>query len=245
MPALPELDFRRTPVTLIIAAVSVAMELVSSFDPSWRDYFYMDLKLGILSTIWTGAWWQPFTSSLLHGNLLHMGFNVAWLIAFGAVLEARFGWWRYLLLLVLLAYVTMLPQFVIPNFDAPVNAQRGAVGLSGIMYGLFGLLWMGRRWHREFYLVCDDTTVKLPIGWFFFCIAATYTGVMPVANIAHGAGIVFGVIYGLAIFDRDRRLRWTLLAAVASLAVLATMIGVPGHNGFEHARQIRQIQQMR
>jgi len=65
-----------------------------------------------------------------------------------------------------------------------------------------------------------------------------------VANIAHGAGFGFGAIYGLAVFDKRRRTRWAIIAAVASLVVLSTLIACPGHRGYEHARRRVEVQKM-
>jgi len=241
---LPEVNFKRTPVTLIVAAVAVALEVVSTLDPDRRYYYLMDMKLGVLSTIWEGELWRPFTSTLLHANLIHLLFNVYCLLTFGWLLEPRFGSFRFLGLFALLAYVSMLPDFVITNYRTPIDAQISSVGLSGIAYGLFGMLWVGRRWHPEFEAACNADTVRLFILLFFFCIALTALDVIHIANIAHGAGLVFGVLYGLAIFDVRRRLRWAVLAGLATALVLSTLIAVPGHNGYEHARQKQQYERL-
>ncbi|NLE39446.1 MAG: hypothetical protein GX621_15600 [Pirellulaceae bacterium] len=66
-------------------------------------------------------------------------------------------------------------------------------------------------------------------------IVVGWAEVMPVANIAHAAGLGFGVLYGLAIFDRSNRSRWLALSIVLSLAVLATMVACPGHVHYEYA----------
>ena len=244
---LPELDFRRTPVTLIIAAVAVALEVVCTLDEVAHDFdqarrlqLYNEM-FGILPRIWTGQVWRPFTSTLLHGGFFHAAFNLYWLLKFGTVLELRFGSYRTLGLIVLFGYVTMLPQFVVSNFalldyDALLPAfirerfipQPGPLvavwGLSGVIYGLFGILLIGRRWHRDLEAVCDSGTVRLLLFWFVLCFALTYAGMLPVANIAHGAGLAFGVLYGMAIFAPKARIRWMVGATLATLAVLALMI---------------------
>ena len=141
-----------------------------------------------------------------------------------------------------MAYVSIMPEFIFDNYDQPIDRQIGCVGFSGVGYGLFGVLWIGRRWRPELRQVCDDTTVRLFVFWFFLCIILTRFEVMPAANIAHGAGCLFGVLYGLAAFAPHRRTRWIILAAVASALVLSTLIGFPGHRGYEHIRQRRQTQ---
>jgi membrane associated rhomboid family serine protease len=236
------MDFKRTPVTLSILAVIVALEVVSTLDPPRREYLYDNLKLGMLSLIWAGELWRPLTSSLLHANFVHAAFNVYWLAVFGGALERRFGPPRFLALIVLLSYVSAMPEFVFDNYNQPIDQQIGGVGFSGVGYGLFGMLWIGRRWRAEFRDVCDDGTVRLFIGWFFLCILLTHLEMMPVANIAHGTGWLFGALYGLAAFARHHRRRWIVLAAVASALVLSTLIGVPGHRGYEAIRYRRQLQ---
>lgn len=240
----PQIDFQRTPVTLIVAAVAVALELACTLRPELREYYQRDLKLGMLSTIWSGEVWRPLTSSLLHVNLMHAAFNVYWLVTFGTVLEPYFGSYRYLGLLVLLAYVSAMPQFLLSNLDTPLDAQRTAVGLSGVGYGLFGLLWVGRRWRTDFRDVCNDDTVRLFVLWFFLCVALTYLHLMPVGNVAHGAGLLFGALYAAAAFARRRRWLWITAATVASLLMLATVIAAPGFPIYEKEKTAQRQLQM-
>src|SRR5574340_1564259 len=232
----PDVNFRRCPVTLIVTAVCVALELVCTLDEPRRLAYYMDWKLGLLSTLWQGELWQPFTPCLLHGDIIHAAFNMYWLAVFGPVLEGRLGSFRFLAVVILLGYVSMMPEFVVLNYHKPLDAQTPVVGFSGIGYGLFGMLWVGRRWHRELAAVCDTSVVQVFAGWFVICIVLTYTDVLPVANLAHAAGCAFGALYGLMLFAPRHRVRGTLLAAAGSALVLATLVICPGHNGYEHVR---------
>lgn len=230
----PELDFRRTPVTLLVTAVAAAIELVCTFDPGRRDVYYSLWKMGMLSTIWSGELWRPFTTSLLHGDFLHAAFNIYWLLIFGRVLEPFFGSLRYLLVLVLLAFTSMVPSFLVSNFDVALNEQIRIVGLSGIVYGLFGIVWMGRQTRQDMAAVCTEETVPLFIAWFFLCIILTYAKIMNVANVAHGLGLIVGALIGQALFEPNRKWLWRALAVIVSLVLLVPTFAAPGHPLYEN-----------
>jgi membrane associated rhomboid family serine protease len=216
--------------------VAVALEVVCSFDEGRRLYYY-NQALGILPTIWNGQLWRPFTTTLLHANLLHAAFNVMVFLSFGPVLEARFGPFRFLGLVVLFGYLTMLPQFIISTADGELTM---IVGLSGIIYGLFGILLVGRRHHTDMALVCDPGTVQTLLFWLVLCVVLTHLGLLPVANTAHIAGLGFGVLLGLAFFEPRRKILWRVLAVVASLAVLTTLVACPGHPWYERVKHPEQ-----
>jgi GlpG protein len=231
------LDFRRAPVTMILLAVIVALEIFFNIrGPEVRNDFY-NQWMGIWWQIWAGEQWRPLTSSIGHVNLIHALFNAYWLAVFGPMLEERFGSWRMLGLIVLLCYVSILPEYIVQGYiDDPLP---GALGFSGVVYGLFGLILIGRRHVPAWWTVCDQQTVKLLIGWFFLCIFLTWAKIMPVANVAHGAGFGFGVLFGLAIFEKERRWLWIPLAVLLTAVVLGTMVACPGHLHYEHAMQVR------
>jgi GlpG protein len=239
---MPEIDFRRTPVTILLAIAIIALEVVCTLDPSRRLYYYQHCHLGLSPTVWDGQLWQPFTTAILHGNLLHAFFNVWWLWVFGQALEPRLGSSRFLLVCVLLAYDSMLPQFIVTNYAT--LPPHMIVGFSGVVYGLFGVLWAGRRWEPEFYAVCNPATVRLMLVWFVLCIAMTAADLMPVANVAHGSGMLFGVLFGMACFAPIRRWAWRSVAALATVAVLSTLVACPGHKGYEAMRTIQRWRAM-
>src|SRR5688572_855829 len=102
----PPIDFRRTPVTLLLVAVTVALTLIREIDDNARKTYF--IKLVIWSEIWAGEFWRPLTTTLLHGDLLHAFFNLYCILLFGIPLETWIGSWRIAGLMALLGYVSSL-----------------------------------------------------------------------------------------------------------------------------------------
>jgi membrane associated rhomboid family serine protease len=137
-----------------------------------------------------GELWRLVTSIFPHGGILHLGFNIYWLWVFGTLVEEAYGHLKTAALILLFAVGSGAWEFALAS---------GGIGLSGVGYGLFGLLWMLSRHDERFKDAIDSRTVQLFVGWFFFCIVTTLTNVMPIANIAHGAGALLGILTGFLI----------------------------------------------
>jgi membrane associated rhomboid family serine protease len=153
-----------------------------------------------------GQLWRLVTSVLPHGGILHLVFNIYWLWVFGTLVEDVYGHLKTAALIVLFAVGPNALEFAFLN---------GGIGLSGVGYGLFGLLWVLSSRTVEFKDAVDRRTVELFVAWFFLCIFTTVTRLMPVANIAHGAGMLLGVLMGFAIVRTE--LRIPAAAAIATL----------------------------
>lgn len=241
MLAQPRIDVQRTPVTLLIALIAAAIELVSQLEPERRMFFYNDLKLGIWWQVWLGELWRPVTTTMLHGGLIHAAFNIYWLSVFGPAVEEELGSPRTATLFVLLAYVSTMPQYLLSGFFNPTAGAM--VGLSGVVYGFFGICLVGGRLGRPgMAAAANPITSQLMVAWLVLCLVLgaveqiSGVGVMSVANTAHVAGLVFGVLYGQALFQRSGQRLWAALAVAASLVVLSTLVGLPGHPNYEIAR---------
>ena len=246
-----QLDFRRTPVTLTIAAIIIAIQAACVVDQfiegdlsELSDKLYNTAKLGISPFMWRAPW-QPLTTTLLHGGILHAVFNTYWLIYFGSFLEVRFGKIRFLLLTILLAYVSGILAFAFKNamileYDkwiplladivpAAKKGWSGSVGFSGVIYGYFGLFLIGRRREVGFAALCPPQLVNFLLFWWVLCFALARSGVLNVDNGAHTLGLLFGAIYGMAIFERNisRRYVWIAAAIVLSIVAIAPMFIPP------------------
>jgi len=65
--------------------------------------------------------------------------------------------------------------------------------MSGVVYGLFGYIWMRGKFDPASGLFIDQRSVILMMVWFGLC----FTGwVGPIANIAHGGGLAVGALWG-------------------------------------------------
>ncbi|MBZ5616648.1 MAG: rhomboid family intramembrane serine protease [Acidobacteriia bacterium] len=180
-----------------------------------------------------GELWRLVTSILPHAGILHLAFNIYWLWVFGTLIEKIFGHLTTAVLILLFAVGSGAWEFALAS---------GGVGLSGVGYGLFGLIWMLSRHDERFKDAIDARTVQLFVGWSFFCIVATVTHTMPVANIAHGAGAVLGILAGLTITLPENRAPLAAgLGAVLFLGLWGATAGRPrinlsGRAGYEEAQ---------
>ena len=158
--------------------------------------------------------WRFVSCILPHGSPMHLIFNLYWVWSLGSALERIIGPGRYLGFVVLTAVVSSAAEWLLAS---------GGIGLSGVVYGVFGLLWTMRNKPRYVGLV-DRVTYKLFMIWLVLCVVLTYTGLMAIGNFAHGFGLLVGVMVGRAMKARGAtRAAWT--GGVAALAVLILGLG--------------------
>src|SRR4051812_6462072 len=183
-PPPPIVDFPRFPIvggTILLAIVATIFHLNH------------DARLEVLQEgpeILLGEYWRLVTSILLHGDWFHLIFNVYWLWVFGTLIEDTFGHPATLAIIVV---------FAAGSGAAGYAGFRGGIGLSGVGYGLFAMIWVLSRLDRRFEDVIDRNTIGLFIAWFFICIFMSATDVMPIGNVAHGFGALLGAVTGVVI----------------------------------------------
>ncbi|MBX3161987.1 MAG: rhomboid family intramembrane serine protease [Deltaproteobacteria bacterium] len=153
--------------------------------------------------------WRLVTSALPHADPLHLLFNVYWLWAFGTALEEVFGHVATFVVIVVVQVGAAAAEYALLS---------GGIGLSGVGFGLLGLVWVLSRRDPRFAGTVDAGTLRLFAIWFVFCCVVTVLDLWAFANVAHGMGFVLGALIG-AIFTWRGVAR--LLPAVAVAALLA------------------------
>jgi rhomboid protease GluP len=180
------------------------------FSPSAR---MLDL-LGMTGAFaWSeGRWWTLITAIYLHGNLLHILFNVLWIRQLGPAVEEVYGPAR----LMIVFTVAGVAGFVVSN----VLGVPFTIGASGSIFGLLGaLVAFGRRRGGVF-----GTMILRQYGqWalIMFVLGFLMSGVN---NLAHLGGFVGGFLTGLALSMAERRSETTTDHVLAGGLVVLTVV---------------------
>jgi membrane associated rhomboid family serine protease len=76
--------------------------------------------------------WSFFTYAFIHADIMHIGFNLAWLLPFGTALARRFGAWRYVGFMLVTAAAGAFAYLIADAGDrAPMIGASAAI--SGAM----------------------------------------------------------------------------------------------------------------
>jgi membrane associated rhomboid family serine protease len=210
------------PITASFAAVAIIVTIMS-----WTGQDISELTLDY--RVWD-QWqvWRGVTAIFPHGSFFHIAFNLYWLWTFGTLVERVYGHWKCLAIYLLLAAFPMLAEFALLN---------GGIGLSGLGYGLWGMLMMLERRDPRFADAVDRQTNQTFAIWFVLCVVLTVTNVMLIANIAHGVGAIMGILLGLTI-SGTRAVRWKSclgLVAIVSFCLLGSTVFWPTVNLSDYA----------
>lgn len=162
-----------------------------------------------------GAWEGLFAPVVVHYQLLHLAFNAYWLWYLGSACERAIGTWRFALLVLGAAFASTTAEFAL--------SDSTGVGASGVLYGIFGFVWIARPRYERFRLAAHDRVVRLLLIWLFACIPLKYLGLLPVANGAHFGGFLFGAA-AAACFVRRVRVPLTAAACVVLLSAPAVSL---------------------
>jgi len=140
-----------------------------------------------------GEVWRLVTPIFLHFSIFHILFNCMMTYQLGGAIEAVRGSPRMALLVLLTAIPSNLAQFYWGGDSFSMGGPSFG-GLSGVVYGLFGYMWMKSKYDTQSVFFVPPNMVFILIGWFFLCM----TGLVgPVANLAHGFGLGTGMALGL------------------------------------------------
>lgn len=157
------------------------------------------LKSPLFTKIREGEVYRLITPIVLHGNLLHILFNMLWVWVLGKMIEERISRLRYLSLMVVVAIISNTVQYLMtgPAF----------LGYSGVICGMAGFIWVRQKvapW--EGYPLERITALFLGIFIFgmlafqiFLFLFERFTTMqlnLQIANSAHISGAIVGMVLG-------------------------------------------------
>lgn len=134
--------------------------------------------------IWEGKYWALITTVFVHLAWWHVAFNVSWLWILGGAMERQIGSGRFLAFFLAAAVVSSGMELAL--------AGATGIGLSGVVYAIFGFLWWRRRTLAQFAGPLDTRVVRLFFGWLVVCVVLTMLKIVFFGNAAHIAGLLFG-----------------------------------------------------
>ena len=184
------------PLTFVLIALSVVVAIFSRLGAEQQPImrlFMTDFDVtgnlvqwhAGLPEIRHGQLWRLITPIFIHFGPLHLIFNMLWLRDLGSMIEGRQSWWLLAILVVVIAACSNLAQFY---YGGPMFG-----GMSGVVYGLLGYVWMRGKFDPGSGLYLHPSTVTMMIIWFFAC----FTPIIPnVANATHTVGLVMGMAWG-------------------------------------------------
>ena len=167
-------------MALLVACVAVGLATKLGQNSVWTGWLLLSLE-----RVQAGQAWRLFTPALLHFSLWHLLFNLMWLQDLGTVLETKLGTARFAAVVGLVAVLSNVAQFA--------AGGPGFGGLSGVIYGLFGYLWVRGKRDFRFGVILSPMTS----GLLMVFLALGIFGLLgPTANAAHFSGLVVGGALG-------------------------------------------------
>jgi GlpG protein len=202
---------RDHPIYKALQFTSIDNETFQELAPSLSEPIRDDIRLRTASLM-RGQVWRLFTPVLIHYSIMHIAFNMWMFFQFGGLLERRYNWKRLGLLVLLCAAIPNFVQCVVPEGlggsaaampEGSNHIITAVGGMSGVVYGLFGYVWMKSVFDRGFGFRIPDSSIIIMMVWLFGCIFAetlAQNGIRffptNVANWAHGVGLLVGLVAG-------------------------------------------------
>ena len=193
--------FPRTATNIIVAVTVLAWIIAGVFNANEEAAYalgFIPLRMFGATTPYPGApvWLTPLTATLVHSNLVHLGFNMMILLWCGNQVERVIGTPGFITLYVIGAYAAAAAQWAVdPTATVPVVGASGAI--SAVM-GAYALSF-GRakpftknlrvnRWINVAWLLVAWIVLQLMMGW-----TGSHQGYL-LATPAHIGGFFAGLL---------------------------------------------------
>jgi membrane associated rhomboid family serine protease len=213
-------------LTLLASDGHVGMGgLFSMLAPSPQALFLFG-ESGAMPVFIFGRWWTILSASWLHGNLLHILFNMLWVRQLAPATGELFGASRLVIIYTVAGALGFLMSsvagYVLPGVPI-IGGASYTIGASAAIFGLLGAMVLyGRR---------TGSSLVRGQAWSWAVILFVFGLVMPgVDNWAHAGGFVGGYV-AAAWLDplRPERTDHMVIALGCIAATLASVVASVVH----------------
>jgi GlpG protein len=211
---------RAAPLTAVVIALCVILFVLSGFgrrpdSVPLRALLFCDVRhtqeenwdetrlADRLVDIRQGQWWRLVTPIFLHADWLHLLFNMIMFHIFARMIEMRKGAGVLGLMILLIALASNAAQGLAPSTWGTLSGGPAFLGISGVVYGLMGYLWMKTVYDPGSGLYVSPGTVVFLLGWMTLGFTGVFQDTLPMANLAHACGLLAGMALGFVTSSRS------------------------------------------
>jgi len=148
-------------------------------------------------------YWTFLTSMFMHAGIFHIFVNMLSLYFVGSFLENILGKKRFFWIYMVSGLFSGL-LFVVSAFIFPSNLNAFAVGASGAIFGLIGLMMILTP-NLKVYIMFVPIPIKMKYaapGMLVLLWIISAVGNVPIGNVAHLGGLIIGLIYGVILIKK-------------------------------------------
>jgi GlpG protein len=205
---------RRSPLTMVLGIACVAVALFTSFGANehgsiMRSLLFADPVHELVpqtgpngqATMTRDTWrdirggqiWRVITPIFVHLDVAHIAFNMIWLFSLGGMIESR----RSTAILAMVVFASAIGG----NIGQAIVAGPGFGGMSGVVYGLLGFIWIRMYISPGDRLGIARDTIIFMMIWmilgFMGVLKAAFDA--DIANTAHLCGLLAGILVAIAL----------------------------------------------
>ncbi len=182
---------RMTRVVGLLIAVNAVIYFLGSFGvKEVMHWCWLDP-----SSIQRGYIWQLFTYMFLHGNFLHLFFNMFALWMFGCEIERSWGWKAFLRYYVITGVGAGILTFLVSLYFSP---NIPTIGASGAVFGIlvaYALMFPNRLIYIWFVLPVKAKYLVAIFALLTFIASFRQPQQGGIAHFAHLGGMLIGYVY--------------------------------------------------
>ena len=187
--------------TLALILVNAAAHILFNTLPLNKNFF----GLNVVCVIYNHYFWQPLTYMFVHGNFMHLFFNMFALLVFGTAVERVLGSKEFLLLYFFIGIMSGLfsfgvyyfyGRFLIANGIQPWTWGISLIGASGAVYGiLFAYAVIFPRSTIFIWGIIPLPAPVMVLGYAIIEFVSQFVSSSNVAHMTHLAGFAFAYLY--------------------------------------------------
>jgi len=207
---IPPLTLTLVILAIIVSFASNFMDLKAIKNNKWGEVVVNELSF-VEPAAWSrtkdpaaslkrGELWRVITPIFMHGSMLHLAFNMFMLVSLGRMTERIQGTPKFAVFVLMLAVFPNLLQGLMP---VSLGGTPFFVGISGVVYGLFGYIWIRSSLHPEMGVLIPMPMVVVVLGLIVLGFAAGMSEAeiattWRLANFCHLGGLLVGIAVAYA-----------------------------------------------